>query len=219
MRPSIRDSTDHSRFDPADGCEGADKSQKISSDVDPLTYVDAVTGISGWSDNSDTINLCRDILKAESGIEIPDSSLVFRSLGWYLLILVPINYLIFRLMGRLEYAWLAVPVIAVGGAIWVARAARLDIGFARSQTELAVLELPANYSRGHLTRIIAIYNSLSSRYDIDFKTIDGAPRLSTSTWRQPKPMIACSRPRSPKDPLCRDCRSIATKSSWFIPNR
>ncbi len=154
--------------------EGADSSRKISSQIDPLTYVDAVTGISGWSDNSDTINLFRQILKAESGIEIPQSSLVLRSLGWYLLILVPVNYLIFRLMGRLEYAWLAVPVIAVGGAIWVARAARLDIGFARSQTELAVLELPPNYSRGHLTRIMAIYNSLSSRYDIQFKTLDGA---------------------------------------------
>ena len=156
------------------GVEGADTSQKISSVVDPLTYVDAVTGVGGWTDTSDTLSLCRDILKDESGIEIPDSSLVVRSLGWYLLILVPINYLVFRVMGRLEYAWLAVPVIAVGGAIWVARAARLDIGFARSQMELAVLELPANYSRGHLTRVIAIYNSLSSRYDVDFKTIDGA---------------------------------------------
>ena len=77
-------------------------------------------------------------------------------------------------MGRLEYAWLAVPIIAIGGAVWVARAARLDIGFARSQTEVAVLELQPDYARGHLTRVIAMYNSLSSTYDVDFKTIDGA---------------------------------------------
>jgi hypothetical protein len=154
--------------------EGSGGSQKISSLVDPLTFVDAVTGIGGWTDASDTIGICRGILKDESGIEIPDSSLVVKSLSWYLLILVPINYLIFRLLGRLEYAWLAVPVIAIGGAIWVAREARLDIGFARSQMELAVLEMPANYPRGHLTRIVAIYNSLSSRYDVSFKTIDGA---------------------------------------------
>jgi len=86
--------------------------------------------------------------------------------------LVPVNYLVFRSLGRLEYAWLAVPVIAIGGAIWVARVARLDIGFARSQTEIAMIELQPNYSRGHLSRVVAIYNSLSSSYDIEFNTID-----------------------------------------------
>ena len=151
-----------------------DQTAKLSSSIDKLTYVDAVTGIGGWSDNSDTVSVCRQILKDESGIEIPDSSLVVRSLGWYLVILVPVNYLVFRLMGRLEYAWLTVPVIALGGAIWVAREARLDIGFARSQMELAVLEMPENYSRGHLTRVVAIYNSLSDRYEIQFESLDGA---------------------------------------------
>ncbi|MFK8113238.1 MAG: hypothetical protein AB8B91_13600 [Rubripirellula sp.] len=149
-------------------------SSAIASRIDPLAYADSVSGIGGWTDSSDTVSLCRQILRNESGIEIPDSSLVIRSLGYYLLILVPINYLIFRLMGRLEYAWLAVPVIAFGGAIWVARAARLDIGFARSQTELALIELQPDYHRAHLTRVIAVYNSLSSTYDIEFKTIDGA---------------------------------------------
>ena len=145
-----------------------------ASRFDPLAYVDSQTGIGGWTDDSDVISLSRQILRSESGIEIPRSSLVIRCLGYYLLILVPINYLVFRFLGRLEYAWLAVPVIAIGGAVWVARAARLDIGFARSQTEIAMLELQPNYQRGHLSRVVAIYNSLSSTYDVQFKTIDGA---------------------------------------------
>ena len=149
-------------------------SNAASSRLDSLTAVDSSTGISGWTDHSDTIAMCRQILRNESGIEIPSSSLVVRSLGYYLLLLVPINYLVFRLMGKLEYAWLAVPVIAIGGAIWVARAARLDIGFARSQTEIAVLELQPKYQRGHLSRVTAIYNSLSSSYDVEFKTVDAA---------------------------------------------
>ncbi len=144
------------------------------SRYDPLTLIDSITGISGWNDDSDVIGLSRQILRSESGIEIPKSSLVVRSLGYYLLILVPVNYLIFRLIGRLEYAWLAVPLIAFGGAIWVARAARLDIGFARSQTEMSFLEMQPGYSRGHLSRVVAIYNSLSNTYDIEFKTIDAA---------------------------------------------
>jgi hypothetical protein len=156
------------------GVNGGDATSAFSSRYDPLTYVDSSTGIGGWTDDSDTLSLCQQILRNESGIEIPKSSLVIRTLGYYLLILVPVNYLVFRLMGRLEYAWLAVPVIAIGGAIWVARAARLDIGFARSQTEIAFLELQPDYPRGHLTRVVAIYNSLSSSYDVQFDTIDGA---------------------------------------------
>ena len=131
------------------------------------------TGLGGWTDTSDVITLSSDILRRESGIEIPPISLVVKSLSLYLFLLVPVNYVVFRWMGRLEYAWLAVPVIALGGALLVARAARLDIGFARSQTEMAVLEMQPGYSRGHLTRIMAIYNSLSSTYDVDFQTIDG----------------------------------------------
>ena len=141
---------------------------------DPLTLVDSLSGISGWNDDSDVIGLSRQILRSESGIEIPKSSLVVRALGYYLLILVPVNYLFFRLIGKLEYAWLAVPLIAIGGAIWVARAARLDIGFARSQTEMGFLEMHSGYPRGHLSRVVAIYNSLSSTYDIEFRTMDAA---------------------------------------------
>ena len=87
------------------------------------------------------------------------------------------------MIGRLEYAWFAVPVIAIGGAAFVARAARLDIGFARSQTQLAMVEMQPDYPRGHLSRVVAIYNSLSSSYDVQFRTIDGAagPAVSTLT--------------------------------------
>lgn len=153
---------------------GSRVTSAVPSRYDPLTAVNGVSGIAAWNDNSDVIGLSRQILRSESGIEIPDSSLVVRSLGIYLLILVPVNYLVFRLLGRLEYAWLAVPVIAIAGAIWVARAARLDIGFARSQTEIAFLELHARYPRGHLSRVVAIYNSLSSSYELEFKTADAA---------------------------------------------
>ncbi|NND98604.1 MAG: hypothetical protein HKN47_14885, partial [Pirellulaceae bacterium] len=138
---------------------------KSTPSVDSLVASRPVTGVAGWSDNSDTVNWCRQTLRDESGIEIPDSSLVVRSLGYYLLLLVPINYLVFRIIGRLEYAWLAVPFIALGGAVWVARAARLDIGFARSQTELALFEMQPDYERGHLCRVMAIYNSLSDSYE------------------------------------------------------
>jgi hypothetical protein len=159
--------------------EGEKRTPVASSRVDRLAHVAPSAGIGGWTDHSDSMQLCREVLRGESGIEIPDSSLVIKSLGYYLLILVPVNYLFFRLIGRLEYAWLAVPLIAIGGAVWVARAARLDIGFARKQTEIGLLELQPEYQRGHLSRVIAIYNSLSSTYEVQFNTIDG---VASPVW-------------------------------------
>ncbi len=148
--------------------QGTIESKVTTQETLGLTRIDPVSGVAGWTDESDVMSHLIGTLRSESGIEIPKSSLVIRSLGIYLFLLVPVNYLLFRFLGRLEYAWLAAPVIAILGAVWVAREAQLDIGFARSQTELALLEVPSNYSRGHLTRAIAIYNSLSTRYDILF---------------------------------------------------
>ncbi len=166
--------------------ESGYRTSSLASRYEPLTAIDSYSGISGWDDRSDVIGLSRQILRDQSGIEIPRSSLVVRSLGLYLLILVPVNYLVFRLLGRLEYAWLAVPFIAIAGAAWVARSARLDIGFARSRTEIAFLEMQPQYSRGHLSRVVAIYNSLSSTYDIEFKTADAvaAPVLAGDAANQ-----------------------------------
>ncbi len=148
-----------------------------------------IAGVGGWSDEADLIVLAREALRAESGIEIPDQSLVIWTLGIYLLLLVPLNYLLFRILGRQEYAWLCVPLIAVGGAVWVARAARLDIGFARSQNEIAVLELQPEYPRGHLSRVVAIYNSLSSRYEVAFDSED-----SVAAPLETEPRPEASRP-------------------------
>ncbi|MGI9467989.1 MAG: hypothetical protein ACR2OA_12785 [Rubripirellula sp.] len=159
------------------------------SGQDAYTRIDALSGIGGWSDTSDAIRLCRETLRSEAGIEIPDSSLVLRSLGYYLCILIPVNYLIFRILGKLEFAWLAVPVIAMGGAIWVAREARLDIGFARSQTELGLLEVQAGCDRAHLTRVTAIYNSLSSTYEIAFDA-PGAAALPIRQSEESPPISA-----------------------------
>ncbi|MDC0278763.1 hypothetical protein OAL43_01015 [bacterium] len=156
--------------------DGERYSTRTPSRYDSTTAVDSVGGIASWLDNSDVVLLSREILKKESGIEVPKASLVTWMLGIYLLILIPGNYMVFRIMGRLELAWIAIPLIAAIGAIVVARLSRLDIGFARSQTELSLLEVHSGYSRGHLTRFVSVYNSLSDQYEINFDTPDAVAR-------------------------------------------
>jgi hypothetical protein len=78
---------------------------------------------------------------------------------------VPLNWLLFRLLGKVEWAWFAAPLIALLGAGAVIRSAQLDIGFARSRTEIGVLEIQPGYRRGQLTRFIGLYSSLTTDYD------------------------------------------------------
>lgn len=127
------------------------------------------THVAGWDDSSAVSEAARQTLREAAGIAIPEARFVFRVLVIYLLVLVPVNWLVFRLLGRVEWAWLAAPVIAIAGAVVVVRLAQLDIGFARSRTEIAVLEVQGGYPTAHLTRYTALYTSLSTAYDFQFE--------------------------------------------------
>ena len=144
------------------------------STYDSDTLVEAQAGISGWHNESDFIRIATEILRKESGIRIPESKSALSSLLVYLIVLIPVNYLIFRSLSRLEWFWLAVPVISIAGGVVIAKVTQLDIGFSRSGKELALLEIQTGYDRAHLTRLVSVYNSLSTDYQIDFDSNDVA---------------------------------------------
>jgi hypothetical protein len=62
-------------------------------------------------------------------------------------------------------------MLALVFTVIVVRAAELDLGFVRSVSEAAVLEIQPGYDRGHLVRNVALYNSLGTTYDA---TVDDA---------------------------------------------
>ena len=128
---------------------------------------DKVSGVAGWNDRSAISNAARETLRSAAGISPPSSTFVLKMLSVYLLVLVPLNWLVFRLMGRVEWAWIAAPLIAVAGAIMVVRMASLDIGFVRSNTQISMIELYSEYPRAHVSQYSALYTSLSTGYDID----------------------------------------------------
>ncbi len=125
-------------------------------------------GVASWSAFSPVANAARQTLREAAGIVIPRSSFVLQVLAVYLIVLVPLNWALFRALGHVEWAWLAAPVIAVACALAVIKWAQLDIGFARSRIELAVVEAHAGYARAVVTRYNALYTSLSASYDLEF---------------------------------------------------
>ncbi len=124
----------------------------------------------GWSDDNPLANAARTSLGEASGIKIPEVGFVAMMLVVYLGVLVVGNYGVFRVLGHVEWAWAAAPVIAIAGSLAVIKLAQLDIGFARSQTEIAVLECYPNHPRAHLTRYTGLYSSLSSTYELTYET-------------------------------------------------
>jgi hypothetical protein len=139
-------------------------------------------GVAGWEDFSPCANLARQSLRNSAGIKIPDATFVLYVLGAYLVVIVPINWCVFRLLGRVEWAWIAAPIITVLFAFAVVRLAQLDIGFARARTEIAVVEMHGGYPRAHVSRYTALYTSLTTTYDMKFEDpgalIQPFPRFS-----------------------------------------
>jgi hypothetical protein len=145
----------------------------------------AVGGIGAWSDFNATAKAARTALREAAGVEVPGAGFVVLCLASYLVVLVPINWLIFQTLGRIEWAWVAAPLIAIVGTLVVVDRARLDIGFVRAHTEIGLLEQHAAYPRAHLSRYTALYTSLSTTYDVEFSSLTAlaAPFSTGSDFR------------------------------------
>lgn len=161
------------------------------SEVEPVYGSD----VASWTDFNAVANAARESLQNAARIEIPGRSFVVWVVAGYLLVLVPLNWLVFRALGRVEWAWVAAPIIALACTAVVIHLAQLDIGFLRSLTELAVVETHGGYQRAHVTRYAAMYTSLSTRYTLrmddpggqmqPFPTVDDPARLRMLTGQTP----------------------------------
>lgn len=151
------------------------------------------SGAGSWSD---TLGMSPDAiqaLRAAAGIKLPSRSTILKLLGGYLLCLVPLNYLVFRLFRRLEFAWLAAPILSLGAVVVVTKVAQLDIGFARRTIDIGVLELYDNHPRAHLTQFTALYTSLSTNYSIEFPETDSAALPMGDPQRESRRLLSSTR--------------------------
>lgn len=164
----------------------------------------AVNSVAEWVDSSAMPKMSRDALEDSSGISIPSSRFVLKVILAYVLALVPLNWLICRyLLGRREWAWLVVPVLSIGFAIGVERAAAYDIGYDMACDEIDVLETYGDYPRAHLSRFASLYTTGRIRFTISFPNdptalalpLDNGRSLrgegvTTSNWQsQPMPAL------------------------------
>lgn len=164
QQPAWRKNPSTSWYDPHEinDIRYAARDTSRNEQAPPNSYVGP--GTAAWRDDGPAAEAARRMLQEEAGIVIPSAGVVVAIIGTYLLVLVPINGLIFYWIRKVEWAWFAAPLIAVAFAAIVIRVAQLDIGFARSMSEVAIVELQPGYSRAHVSRFGAVYNSLGTDY-------------------------------------------------------
>ena len=132
-------------------------------------YLPNDTAVAEWIDSSALPRLCRKVLEEASGIKIPSASFVLKVIVAYILLLVPLNWLICRyLLGRRELAWVVVPMLSIMFAVGVERAAAYDMGYNSACDEIDVLEIHGDYTRAHVTRFASLYSTGRTRYRIAF---------------------------------------------------
>lgn len=153
------------------------------------------TSLGAWNPQSMIMTNARTALQESSGITVPKLNTIVKLLIGYLIVLVPLNWLLFRLIGRLEWAWVAAPIVAAIGAIVVARGVQLDVGFSRSQTTVGFLECHAGYPRGVLSKYMALYSSLSTNYRAMFEQDQGVvlPMTATASTNRRRPLSNVSK--------------------------
>ena len=126
-------------------------------------------GVAEWRDTSALPRLCRDLLEQASGITVPSTQFVLNVIVAYLLAVVPLNWLIFRvLLKRREWAWIVVPIIALAFAVGVERMAAYDMGYDSACDEIDLLEVQGGYPRAHLSRFASLYTTGRARYEIAY---------------------------------------------------
>jgi hypothetical protein len=135
-------------------------------EFDPPEPDKTTAGVGAWSDFSPAAQAAREGLDNATGITVPDRGFIVWMVVGYICVLVPLNWLLFRIIGRVEWAWIAAPLIAIGCTVAVVRQAQLNIGFARSRNEIAVVETQPGYPRAHKTYYTALYSSLASTYEL-----------------------------------------------------
>ena len=118
---------------------------------------------------------------------MPRATFVLYMLGAYVCVLVPLNWLICRWLGRVEMAWAVAPLIAVVFGVLVVRLAKLDIGFDRSATEISLLELQGDYPRPPDAVLAAVHVSLDGLYGRARQPVGRGPAIPFGDRRGPAP--------------------------------
>jgi hypothetical protein len=117
--------------------------------------------------------------------ELPSTAFVAMYLGLYIIILVPVNYLVFRSIKRLEWAWFTIPVWALVfayGAYYIGSFSQHSVVITN---QISLIESKPNANYGSATTFCSVYSPLRKWYTLRFEDPKAFPMIpAESNFRQ-----------------------------------
>lgn len=146
----------------------------------------------GRTDDAGVTDLSTQLLRAEEssfGIERPTTGRALLLLLAYAAIVGPLDYLlVHRLLRRPALTWVTLPLIVLGGAWWLDRAAVASGGTSSRVNQLDLVDLDAETGtlRGHTS--LTLYSAASTRGDVTVRPdwrFEGPPAVPRLAWAAP----------------------------------
>lgn len=136
---------------------------------DSRELLDEKESVAEWRDTTPVPNAARQTLLAATGIKIPPPDFVLAAAISYLVVLVPLNWLVCRFgFRRPELAWLSAPVIILAFSVGIVRFARVNVGYDSTSHEIDVVEMFVGYPRAHVSRFTCVYSGSRGRYQLRY---------------------------------------------------
>ncbi len=121
--------------------------------------------------------LVTSFLRMAFQAELPSTWFIGIYLGCYILLIVPINYFVFKKIGRLEWAWLTVPVWAIIFAVGVYYIGALRQQSSVAVNEISIIESHPSAAYAQTTSYCSIYSPVRQWYDLYFHNPLAFPQI------------------------------------------
>lgn len=103
-------------------------------------------------------------LRTEVQAELPSAWFIAGFLGLYIFLVVPVNYLIFKKIGRLEWAWFMVPVWAIVFAVAAYYIGAIAQRGTVTLAEFSLVEASPSASVGRASTMLSLYSPVRQMY-------------------------------------------------------
>lgn len=122
--------------------------------------------------------------------ELPSTAFVAMYLGLYIIILVPVNYLVFRSIKRLEWAWFTIPVWALVFAYGAYYIGSFSQHSEVITNQISLIESKPNAKYGSATTFCSVYSPVRKWYSLRFDEPKAFPMLATENMFRPQSMAS-----------------------------
>jgi hypothetical protein len=118
-------------------------------------------GITNWSQAGSAINRIPDLV-------LPNPLLICGFLGFYLIVVGPLNYMVLRFFKRRELAWFTIPAIVCAFSIVAYLTGLLLLGGQAVLHQLSIVQVWHGASQARVEQVVGVFSPARTTYDLEF---------------------------------------------------